>query len=114
MGLSFDRATTVQATEAKQADSASRRAAAMGLLLDDFDRLRERAWSSCTVVVGTGEGLETIVLDLPPAQDVRAFYNSIATCLDKHLALDRHDRDDGSGLSSVDAWLRGMLSDGKQ
>jgi hypothetical protein len=49
---------------------------------------------------------------LPPAQDVRAFYMSMGQCVDKHLALERHDADDSAGMSAVDAWLRGMLGGG--
>jgi len=94
MNLPFDRSGTAQATQAKAADNRARRAELHSLLLDDAKRLRERAWAPYTVVAGTGEGLETIELDLPPAQDVRAFYNAIGTCVDKTLAMEKHDGDD--------------------
>ena len=113
LGLSFDRSQTKAATDAKQADSKARRAEVQSLLLDDFHRIRERAWQPYTMVVGTGEGAETVLLDLPPAEALRAFYVSIGACLDKHLAIERYDSDDAGGMNAVDAWLRGMLGESR-
>jgi len=91
MGLKFDRAATKAATDAKVADNRARRALAQEALLDDFARLRERAWKPYEVVIGTGEGAETVELDLPPAEAVRAFYVSMGLCVDKQLAMEKHD-----------------------
>jgi hypothetical protein len=111
LGLSFDRASTRQATEAKVADAKARRAEAVRLAMDDWHRLRERAWSPYRVAMGTGEGLETITLELPPAQDTRAFYNSMSVCIKDQIAIEKHDADPGS-MSAVDAWLAAMLGEG--
>jgi len=113
LGLSFDRSATEQATEAKAADNRARRAELHSLLLDDVKKLRVRAWSPYTVVAGTGEGLETVQLDLPPAQDVRAFYNAIGTCVDKTLAMEKHDGDDsqtGAAKSVLSAVLDNLIA----
>lgn len=110
LGLSFDRAGTRRATEAKAADAKARRAEAVGLLMDDWHRLRERAWEPYTIAAGTGEGLETVTLEKPPAQDVRAFYNSMSACIKDQVAIERHDADTGS-MSAVDAWLSAMLGE---
>lgn len=110
MGLSFERAQTAAAAGARAADAKARRAEAVGLLMDDWHRLRERAWEPYTIAVGTGEGLETVTLDKPPAQDVRAFYNSMSACIKDQVAIERHDADTGS-MSAVDAWLAAMLGE---
>lgn len=110
LGLSFDREHTRHATEAKAADSKARRAEAVRVLMDDFHRLRERAWSPYTVAVGTGEGLETIELALPPAHDTRAFFSAMSLCIRDQVAIERHDADAGN-MSAVDAWLAAMLGE---
>lgn len=110
LGLSFDRSATKAATDAKQADNKSRRAKFAAEMLDDIERLRERAWSAYKVVVGTAQGAEVIELLLPPLGEVRAAYSAIGTAFDKHLAAERHDSQDG-GMSAVDEWLRGMIGE---
>ena len=110
LGLSFDRAQTKAATDAKVADAKARRADAITALMDDFHRIRERAWSSYEVVMSSGVGVETVYLDKPPAQDLRAFYAAMSICIKDQVAIERHDADEG-GLSAVDAWLRGMLGE---
>jgi hypothetical protein len=110
LGLSFDRAQTAAATEAKVADSKARRAEAVRLSMDDWHRIRERAWSEYPVVLGTGQGAETITLDLPPAGDVRAFYSAMSVCIKDQIAIEKHDADSGS-MSAVDAWLAAMLGE---
>jgi Helix-turn-helix domain len=110
LGLSFDRSQVKAATEAKVADAKSRRAEAVRVLMDDFHRIRERAWSAYEVVMSSGTGVETVLLDRPPAQDTRAFYTAMSICIKDQVAIERHDADEG-GLSAVDAWLRGMLGE---
>lgn len=112
LGLSFDRAPTSAATEAKQADNKARRASHVTALLEDFERLRERAWEPYTVVVSGIDGAEKVRLNLPPAQETAAFYRAMGLCVDKVIAMERHDSDDSKGMSAVDEWLRGMLSGG--
>lgn len=110
LGLSFDRSQTKAATEAKVADAKSRRADAVKVLMDDFHRIRERAWSAYEVPMSSGTGVEVVYLDKPPAQDLRAFYAAMSICIKDQVAIERHDADEG-GLSAVDAWLRGMLGE---
>jgi len=107
LGLSFDRAQTQAATGAKTADAKARRAEAVRLMMDDWHRIRERAWSQYTMVVGTGEGAETVYLDLPPAGDLRAFYGSMSGCIKDQIAIEKHDVD-AAALNDVDAWLAWM------
>lgn len=110
LGLSFDRAQVKAAAEAKSADAKARRADAVTVLMDDFHRIRERAWSQYEVVMSSGLGVETVTLDLPPAHELRAFYAAMSGCIKDQVAIERHDADEG-GLSAVDAWLRGMLGE---
>lgn len=110
LGLSFDRAATQQATQAKVADAKARRAESVHLMMDDWHRIRERAWSAYEVVLGTGEGAETVILDKPPAHDLRAFYGAMSGCIKDQIAIERHDADAGN-LSAVDAWLAAMLGE---
>lgn len=100
----FSRANTEKATRARVADMASIRTAKAAVLLEDFDRLRERAWSEYQVVVGGREGAEIVDLKLPPLRDAQAAYTSMAICIDKHLALVKHDSDGGASEA------RSMLS----
>jgi hypothetical protein len=110
MGLSFDRAQTKAATEAKVADSKARRAEAVRLMMDDWHRIRERVWAPYTVVLATGVGVETVTLDLPPAQDLRALVSSMSVCIKDQVAIERHDADSGT-MSAVDEWLKAMLGE---
>ncbi len=110
LGLSFAREQTKAATDAKVADAKARRADAVTALMDDFHRIRDRAWSAYEVVMSSGVGVETVFLDKPPAQDLRAFYAAMSICIKDQVAIERHDADEG-GLSAVDAWLRGMLGE---
>jgi hypothetical protein len=110
LGLSFAREQTKAATDAKVADAKARRAEAVRLMMDDWHRIRERAWSAYEVVMSSGVGVETVFLARPPAHDVRAFYAAMSGCIKDQLAIERHDADEG-GLSAVDAWLRGMLGE---
>lgn len=110
LGLSFDRAQTKVATEAKVADSKARRAEAVRLMMDDWHRIRERAWAPYTVVLGTGTGAETVTLDLPPAPDLRAFCSAMSGFIKDQVAIERHDADSGT-MSAVDEWLKAMLGE---
>lgn len=103
----FVRTRTENATRARQADLAARRAQIADMLLEDAERMRERAWAEYPVVVTSQQGAEVITLDQPPLRDAQAAYTSIAICLDKHLALVRHDGDAGGDLESA----KSLLSD---
>lgn len=103
----FSRVNTENATRARQSDMAARRAQIAEMLLDDIQRLRDRAWEPYDVVTNTQDGAEITTLPLPPLRDAQAAYTSIAISLDKHLALVRHDGDAGGDLESA----RSLLGD---
>jgi hypothetical protein len=107
LGLSFSREQTQAATEAKVADAKARRAEAVRLYMDDWHRIRARAWESYEVPMGSGTGVEVIILEKPPAPDLRAFYGSMSGCIKDQIAIEKHDVD-AAALSDVDAWLAWM------
>jgi len=103
----FSRLRTENATRARQSDMAARRAQIAEMLLNDIQRLRDRAWEPYDVVTTGQDGAEITTLPLPPLRDAQAAYTSIAISLDKHLALVRHDGDSGGDLESA----RSLLGD---
>lgn len=93
----FDRSNTKRATEIAEADARARRARLALDLLDDAQRLRQRAWTAYTQCVPTRTGnVEVITLDLPPLAEVRNAYTALGIAVDKSLALERVDSDDGA------------------
>lgn len=96
----FTRAHTENATRARTADNKARRAALSALLLDDVERLRERAWTRYQHPMASVHGPEILDLDLPPLGEVRSAYTAIGICLDKHIVLQRHDADAGAGQAA--------------
>jgi transposase-like protein len=104
----FDRTQTEKATAAKAADCRARREQLKADLLDDAERLRERAWSEYKVVVGTPTGAQIVSLDLPPLQDVRAAYAALSIAVDKHVKLEQYDTTDSASDAKS---LLGTLSD---
>lgn len=102
----FDRTQTEQATQAHAADARARREQLKLALLGDAERLRKRAWEQYEVVVDSRQdGPQTMTLDLPPLQDVRAAYAAIGIAIDKSVRLDQYDSTD----SDVDA--KSMIGD---
>lgn len=96
----FDRTRTEAATQAHAIDSRARREKLKEQLIADAERLRARAWEEYEVVVDNRQlGPQTMTLDLPPAQDVRAFYAAVGLAIDKHCRLEQYDATD----SAVDA-----------
>lgn len=102
----FDRTRTEQATQAHAADARARREQLKLALLGDAERLRKRAWEEYEVIVDSRQdGPQTMKLDLPPLQDVRAAYAAIGIAIDKSVRLDQYDSTD----SDVDA--KSMIGD---
>lgn len=98
----FDRTHALKGARAKAVDNRAKRAQLESDLLDDAQKLRKRAWSPYTVVVSGPEGAETVTLEEPPLQDVRAAYTSIGIIVDKSVAIERHDSgDDAEAAKSV-------------
>lgn len=110
LGLSWDRTRTEQATRARQADLAGRRAELAALLLDDAFRIRGRFFTVYVEkrAVGSAEGVEVVTIrhDEPPAAELRNLVTSVAVVVDKHLALVKHDTADQGA-----AGARSMLGD---
>jgi hypothetical protein len=92
----FDRARTRAPTAAAVFDAKVARQVAMRELYGDFERFRARAWEPYTQVFTGPSGPELVTTKLPPLRDQQAGYVAAAVCLDKALALERHDGDDGS------------------
>jgi transposase-like protein len=106
MTNAFDRTQTEQATRAHAIDARARREQLKLALLGDAERLRARAWDRYEVVVDSRtDGPQTMTLDLPPLQDVRAAYAAIGIAIDKSVRLDQYDSTD----SDVDA--KSMIGD---
>jgi transposase-like protein len=93
----FDRTHVAKAAHAKAADNKVRRAQLASDLLDDAQRLRQRAWSPYSIAMSTPQGVEVIELELPPLPDVRSAYTAIGIASDKTIAIEKHDtQDDGA------------------
>lgn len=106
--LAFNRLEMHHATDAIVAEAASRRALLAQKLLDDIDWLRSRLRQPHKVIGFTGGEACEVVVPEAPAGDVRNYFSAIGIALDRHLALDRHDRTD-EGLSAVDVFLREVM-----
>jgi hypothetical protein len=109
--LSFDRSATKEATEAKVADTKAKRAATSQRFLDKANEFMDKMEGSFLVFNfgGKENSYNEHLLDGPPTGDLRNLMESSAKAFGQHLAQERHDSDDSSGLSAVDEWLRGML-----
>jgi transposase-like protein len=106
----WDRTQTEAATRARVIDSKARREALKDQLIEDAERIRARAWEPYEVVVDNRQlGPQTMTLDLPPAQDVRAFYAAVGIAIDKHCRLEQYD----AAGNDVDAKsMLGALAEG--
>jgi hypothetical protein len=88
----WDRSQTEAATRAHAIDCRARREALKDQLIEDAERIRARAWEPYEVVVDNRQaGPQSMTLDLPPAQDVRAFYMAVGLAIDKHCRLEQYD-----------------------
>lgn len=105
----FDRTQTEKATAAKAADCRARREALKEALIEDAEKLRRRAWEPYEVVIDNRQtGSQIMTLDLPPAQDVRAFYAAVGLAIDKHCRLEQYDTTDSASDAKS---LLGSLSE---
>jgi transposase-like protein len=97
MDDAWNRTHTEKAAHAKAVDNKARRAQLESDLLDDAQHFRKRARSPYEVVVSTVQGAEVITLSEPPLTDVRSALTAIGICIDKGLAIEKHDTsDDGA------------------
>ena len=97
----FERSNTENATRATVADSRSRRAALAAALLDDADRLRQRAWSSYTYYERGQQGPELVTLEQPPLKEVKEAYVAVGIAIDKHAMLEKHDSGANEAATSL-------------
>jgi transposase-like protein len=115
-GISFDRSQTKSATDAAVADMRAIRAATSRRFLAEANLLLDQMHQPHVSFNfgGKDNTYEEHEFGEPPVDAKRTLITSAAIAYDKHLAQERHDADDGTGLSAVDAWLRGMLGETKQ
>lgn len=115
-GLTFDRAATEHATKAAQIDHKARRAKIISRLYAQSETILDRLESQDgykTIAKGErGRDVEAVLDFIPPA-DRRNELTSIAISLDKAVALERVDTDNGNGhaismLDKLAAQLEGI------
>jgi len=111
--ISFDRSQTKSATDAAVADARAIRAATSRRFLDEANKLLDELHQPHTAYSfgGKENTYNEHEFPEPPVDAKRTLITAAAIAYDKHLAQERHDADDGTGLSAVDAWLRGMLGE---
>lgn len=110
--IKADRTQTRKATEALEADNASRRARLASALLEDAEKLRRQLWEPC-IVYSFGGKHNTYAeheLSEPPSADKRNLMTTLAIALDKSMKLERFDQDE-RGLAAVDAWLQDVMGE---
>lgn len=107
--ITFDRAQTAAATQARVIDLRAERA-----------RIAERALSKANDLLNLTEAphelthwdkdgvLHRATIEQPTAADVQRYLIGFGVVLDKHLLLVRHDSDDRE-LSSVDKWIAHLM-----
>jgi hypothetical protein len=98
MGLTFDRAQTRAATQARVDDARDRRSKLALDLLADAERLRTQLWTPCIVhsFGGRNNSYNEHELPEPPFRDKRDIMNTAALALDKHMRLLDFDQRDGA------------------
>lgn len=121
MGLSFDRAATVEAVHAHVADAKARRALLSEAMLANAVRLNAQMFESCEDMAPVG-GPEPTVLrwqrDEPSFADKERIARGAGLLSDKHMKLAEFDSDDGTGgearalLNAVLDGLTGKHGDG--
>ncbi|MFJ3021474.1 helix-turn-helix domain-containing protein [Streptomyces tendae] len=115
LGLTFDRTLTAEATKARVADLAERRAILAEALQADAERLTEQLWQPSKVfrIGGSANTYTEKQLDEPPADAKKDLMASAGIAIEKSLKLVPPEREDLEGLAAVDQWLRGMMPGGE-
>lgn len=111
MGLPFDRAQTKQATAAKVADNASRRAGTSRRFLEKANALLDQMDQPHVAFNfgGKENSYNEHRFDKPPVDALRTLMQAAAVAFDRHMAQDKHDAAGEEGGSAVDQWLRMMM-----
>lgn len=109
LGLSFDRAATEEATRARQADLAERRALLAEALQSDAERLTEQLWQPSKIYNFGGKDNEYNERDVPepPADAKRALMGAAGMAIDRSLRLVPPAADE-SGLDAARSMLTGL------
>jgi hypothetical protein len=113
LGLSFDRATTRAATEAKVADAKARRAALALNLLGDAERLREQLWQPHEYIDHGGKDFVRVTWTQPeptPTDKLR-LVQAATMAAEKSMRLEQHDNDGGADAARS---MLGQLAAGLQ
>ncbi len=87
----FSRAKTENATRARVADLADRRARIAEQMLDLAEHIAKRATAAYTVVITTKDDVFHETLAEPPLGEVRQALTAVGIALDKHMALIKFD-----------------------
>jgi hypothetical protein len=95
-GHSWDRSATKNATQARQADNAARRAAVSARFLDKANELLDQMEGPFLAFNfgGRDNTYNEHELERPPTGDLRNLMVAAATAFDKHLAAERHESGD--------------------
>ncbi|MEU2111835.1 helix-turn-helix domain-containing protein [Streptomyces sp. NPDC019507] len=110
MGLSFDRTATEEATRARVADLAERRAILAEALQADAERLTENMWKPTVVfnIGGKDNEYTEHLMDEAPADTKKNLMAAAGMAIDRSMKLCPPETD-SEGLAAVDQWLRGMM-----
>jgi Helix-turn-helix domain len=98
LGLTFDRASTVVAVEAKRRTAAERRAGLALALLGDAERLRAQLWQPHMAYAFGGRDNDYAEHEIaqPAPVDKAHLMRAASIAVDKSLRLDEYDRDGGA------------------
>lgn len=111
--ITFDRAATAAATEARGVDLKAKRAEISQLAVAEVERLFGLLTAPHEVVhwdTKTG-WMSRDTIDRPTSGDVKNYATAIGILVDKHLVLVKTDSDDRD-LPAVDQWLAAMMAGG--
>jgi hypothetical protein len=107
--ITFDRAATKVATEAKVLDAKAHRANISQTAIEEVQRLFGMLTAAHEVVHWDKDGfIHRATIDLPTSADVKNYATSIGILVDKHIVLTKVDSDDRD-LPAVDAWLQHIM-----
>ncbi|MFJ3537043.1 helix-turn-helix domain-containing protein [Streptomyces sp. NPDC090109] len=111
MGLEFDPTLTEDATRARMAQLAAKRALLAEALMDDALRLTEQMWEPAVLhsFGGKDHTYERVDIPEPLAADKRALMSAAVAASGESRRLSPPETD-AQGLAAVDQWLRGMMS----
>lgn len=105
----FDRSATKRATEAKNADTSSRRAELKALLVEDAHRLLAQLWAPCEYLHfgGKDNTLGRVELDQPTFEQQRNIMASFGIAVDKVAVLAKLDA--GGGVEEAAGLIRDLV-----